>query len=110
MHFDRMSWKRGWGRLRGGEGVEDTFGGFPRSAVRGGEEVEGVGRVEERAEFETGGVGLGAAFGGEFDAVVWRVLVDGAVFVAFGLGVADEDDEAGFSHCLGGGKVRSGGD
>ena len=67
--------------------------------------MEGVGRVEEGAEFETGGVGLGAAFRGEFDAVVRGVLVDGAVFVAFGLGVADEDDEARFSHDL----VRRGG-
>ena len=30
--------------------------------------------------------------GGEFDPVVGDVLVDVAVFVAFALGVADEDD------------------
>ena len=32
---------------------------------------------------------LAVTFGGKFDAVVGRVLVDGAVLVAFGLGMAD---------------------
>lgn len=32
---------------------------------------------------------LADAFGGELDAVVGSMLVDRAVFVAFGLGVAD---------------------
>lgn len=30
--------------------------------------------------------------------MVWDDLVDFAVLVAFGLGVADQDDEAGFAH------------
>ena len=71
--------------------------------------MEGVGGAEQGAEFATGGVGLGPAFGGELDAVVRDGLVDVAVFwnglgkrglearggsertVSFGLGVAHED-------------------
>lgn len=33
-----------------GEGVEDSFGRFSCSSVRGSKEVEGIRRAEERAE------------------------------------------------------------
>lgn len=54
-----------------------------------------------RACFE----GLRVPVRGEGDAVVWDGLVDCAVGVAFGLGVAHEDDElgGGVSRCEGGG-------
>ena len=42
--------------------------------------MEGVVRVEEGAEFESGFVGLVAAFWGQFYAVVGDCLVDVAVF------------------------------
>ena len=38
---------------------------------------------------------MSPAIFGEFDAVVWDQLVDFAVFVAFALGVADDDEELG---------------
>ena len=71
----------------GGQGAEDAFGRFARAAVGRGEEVEGVGGVEEGAEAVAGGEGLGPAFGGEFDAVVRGCLVDFAVFWRDGLEV-----------------------
>lgn len=42
--------------------------------------MEGVGGAQEGAEFEAGGVGLGAAFVREGDAVVGGGLVDFTVF------------------------------
>lgn len=41
---------------------------------------------------------LSPPFFGEFDPVIWDHLVNLAVSVAFGLGMADEDDEAWFTH------------
>ena len=89
MNFDRVSWKRAGARFRGCQRAENTFGGFTRAAVRGCEEAKGVVGPEQGAEFEAGDVRLAVTFGGKFDAVVGRVLVDGAVLVAFGLGVAN---------------------
>jgi len=40
--FYGMPGERGWGGCVGGEAVEDAFCCFPRAAVGGGEEVEGV--------------------------------------------------------------------
>jgi len=83
----------GRGGWRGGrQGGEDAFGGFARAAVRGGEEVEGVGWAQEGAEFAAGGMGLRTAFWGEFDSVIWNGLVDVAVFW-IGLGDRQLDRE-----------------
>ena len=54
-----MSWERGGGRVRGGEGGENTFGGFTCAAVRRGEEVKSVIWAEEGTEFFTSYFGLG---------------------------------------------------
>jgi len=97
---DGVAGEGGGGGGGGGEGVEDAFCCFAGAAVGGGEEVEGVGWVEEGAQFYACFFGLGGgewlvggfggggmvwwdlfpAIWGELDAVVGHCLVDVSVF------------------------------
>ncbi len=54
VYLDGVAGERGGGRVVGGQGVEDAFGGLAGSAVGAGEEVEGVVGFEEGAELEAG--------------------------------------------------------
>lgn len=60
--------------------------------------MQGVIGTKEGAELQACGFGLLPSIRGELDAVVGDGLVDFAVFVAFRLGVADQDDHAWFAH------------
>lgn len=99
-------------RIVGGERAEDAFGGLAGTPVRRGEELEGIVWFEKRTKLPASFLGLyGAkvvncelhrmkhprtyltpAQLGELDAVVWNELVDVAILVSFGLGMAHQND------------------
>ena len=53
----------------------------------------------DRYDYSIGMSYLVVAFFGELDAVTRDHLMDLAVFIALGLCMADEDDQAWFDHC-----------
>lgn len=81
-----------WVRAERGE---HSFGGLASAHVGAGVELDGVGGGEHVEEVLAGFFGLGMAGFRELYAVVGDGLVDCPVLVAFGLGMADEDDELG---------------
>lgn len=80
VHLDLIAAK---GRRRGfirRQRRQNPLGGLAGATVGRCEDLEGVVGAEEVSEAASGFVGLGPAFGGELDAVVWDRLVDFAVF------------------------------
>ena len=58
----------------GGEGGEDAFGGFAGAAVRGGEEVKGVGGTEEGTEFAARFFSLKTGRGGKYFLFICKAM------------------------------------
>ena len=52
VHFDGGAGERGRFGCGGGEGVDNSFGSFTCAAIRGGEEMEGVRRMQQGAQLD----------------------------------------------------------
>lgn len=89
--------RRGLGIVRG-QGGQDALGGLSSAAIRRREELESVVWPEQLAQAAAGFMGLGPAILREFDTVIGDCLVYIAILVAFGLGMADEDDQSRLGH------------
>ena len=107
--------ERRWCRVVGREGAQDAFGGFARSAIGRGKELERVVRLEQRSELfacllclhckrQSGLVSrvkggmfefkthLSPAMLSKFHPVVWYELMDVAVLVSFRLSMPNQYD------------------
>jgi hypothetical protein len=87
------------------EGPENALGRLTRPPVRRSEEADGVVLAQHGLEPAAGVLGLQPSLRSQADAVIGDELVDIAIAIAFGLAVADQNEQLGTSvrskSCLG---------